>query len=187
MLQILKKRWVDILIGIILLLVLIPQTRLPIQVHLQRLIALAPSINPENEQVKLNDYNLSFADQEGKVYPLNNARGKLIILNFWATWCPPCIAEMPSLQQLYQDYGNQVSFYFITQDSWELINKFKQQRHIELPFYKLKQASTALDHTSLPTTYIIDQSGKILVKKVGVADWNSSTVRDLLDQALIQK
>ena len=67
----------------------------------------------------LSDVNttLNFRDTDGKVF----------FINFWATWCPPCIAEMPSLQALYNDYNDKIVFLFVTSDEFEIVEKFKSK------------------------------------------------------------
>lgn len=181
----LKKRWSDILIGIFLILMLLPQTRKPIQIQIQKLISFAPSTVDADERKTLSHYDLIFENEFGKTFNLNQDKGKVVLINFWATWCPPCIAEMPEFSALYKDYNDKVQFYFVTQDAWELIQKFESKRKYQLPYYKLTQPNPELDYTQLPTTYLIDKNGTIHVEKVGVADWNSKKFRKVLD-ALIE-
>jgi thiol-disulfide isomerase/thioredoxin len=183
-LNLLKKNKSNIIFGVILLLVLIPQTRVPIQVFLQRLIAFSPSEIKEEKREKLTDYNWN-------LHPLNTdydfevAQGEVLFINFWATWCPPCIAEMPAIQNLYNDYGKKVKFYLVSNENSEVIQKFLNKNDYNFPIHQsLSSPPSQLESRSLPTTYIIDKSGKIVVKKVGVADWNSSKTRALLDKLL---
>ncbi|MGI9527296.1 MAG: TlpA family protein disulfide reductase [Weeksellaceae bacterium] len=184
MIKFIKKRWADVLIGVFILLMLLPQTRMPVQVFIQRLISFSPNTISKDKQEKLLDYSLTFSDQENNVYSLENDKGKVIVINFWATWCPPCVAEMPSFSNLYQDYKDDVSFYFITQDEWSRVNTFEDKRNYALPYYQLLKPSDQLQYTSLPTTYVIGKEGNILINKVGVADWESDGMRSFLDQAL---
>ncbi|MXV38630.1 redoxin domain-containing protein [Flavobacteriaceae bacterium Ap0902] len=180
----LEKRWKDILLGVFLLMMLIPQTRTPIQVFIQRLIALSPNEVSAEKQKQLIDYNLTFNDKAGNFSSLKDNQGKVMVINFWATWCPPCIAEMPAFSKVYKDYSDRVAFYFITQDNWDVINAFEQKRQYQLPYYKLINPSKDLEYASLPTTYVIDKTGNVLIDKVGVADWNSEKFRKTLDKAL---
>ena len=97
---------------------------------------------------------------------LKKKRGKVICINFWATWCAPFVAEMPSLQSLYDSYGDKVTFLFIANDEVETVDTFMQKRGYTLPIYYVdNEVPTALEHSSIPTTYWIDKSGRIVIKK----------------------
>ena len=104
-------------------------------------------------------------------------------MNFWATWCPPCVAEMPSFQNLYSDYGDRVVFLFVANDDPDRVIRFMENKELSLPVYfQVSEVPGEMSSNSLPTTYIIDPRGVIIASKVGAADWNSSKVRALLDQ-----
>ena len=182
----LRKRWSDILLGLFLVLMIIPQTRQPVQVFIQRLIAFSPSTIEKPNRENLQDYNLIIQNEKGQNFNLADHKGEVIILNFWATWCPPCIAEMPDFQKLYTDYGDKVQFYFVTQDKWELINKFEDKRKYQLPYFQLIQPNNRLNYTQLPTTYVLDKEGGIVLEKTGVADWDSKSFRITLDELIAQ-
>lgn len=184
--QFLKKRWSDLLLGLFLVLLLIPQTRQPIQVGIQRLIALSPGTVDAPDRKKLNNYDLVMQNEAGEIFNLENDRGEVILINFWATWCPPCIAEMPDFQKLNDDYKDKIKFYFVTQDEWDLIEKFETKRNYGLPYFQLIQPGTALKYRQLPTTYLIDRNGGIVLEKTGVADWDSPSFRKTLDELIQQ-
>ena len=139
----------------------------------------------EDEREKLNDFNWNLASMSGENLSFESLKGKVILVNFWATWCPPCVAEMPGMQELYDDYGDRVAFVFIARDDHERVVKFLQKKNLSLPVYYERTAPPkAMTTSSLPTTYVIDSQGMILVDKVGAADWNSKKVRSLLDEML---
>lgn len=178
----LKKHWSNILFGILIVLLFIPQTGKPIRIFVSRLIAFSPSVKSEEDREVLKDWNWKLLNEEGQVIDFNAYRGKKILLNFWATWCPPCIAEMPSLQELHNDYKDEVVFLFVTQDEEEALQKFLQKGGYDLPIYRpYSNPPELLRSNSLPTTFLINEQGEILIRKVGAADWNSEKVRRLLD------
>lgn len=182
-----QKQWQNVLFFIILALFLIPQTRKPIQVTINRVFSFSPSTIAKDEQPQLSNYKWPLRDLLGKSANLNRSVSKPILINFWATWCPPCIAEMPSMQKLYDDYQNQVDFYFVSNESTSDIKKFTETNEYKLPIYQvLRPAPEPLKSSSLPTTYVIDKQGNIHIQKVGAADWNSNKVRELLNK-LIEK
>src|SRR5690606_22627815 len=97
---------------VIIAVLLIPKTRKPIQVFLQKGVLLInkPSIESKETSTRLTDYNWHLRDGNDVAFNLQETKGNVVLINFWATWCPPCIAEMPSLQKLYNDYGDKVAF-----------------------------------------------------------------------------
>ena len=177
-----QKHWQNILFFIILALFIIPQTRKPIQVTINRVFSFSPTTIDEKERPELSSYNWRLRSLKGQRVNFNRSQNKPIVLNFWATWCPPCIAEMPSLQSLYDDYKGQVDFYFVSNEDQKAIQKFTTKGDYDLPIFNpLEQQPEPLQASSLPTTYIIDKKGKIHIQKVGAADWNTDKVRAILD------
>ena len=141
----------------------------------------------EDERKVLSSFDWKLVNQNGEVINLDTFKGKVILINFWATWCPPCIAEMPSLQDLYEDYKEDVVFLFVADDKKNKVEKFIEDKKYTIPVYfQASERPVEIQSNSLPTTYIINTEGKIVVDKTGAADWNSKRVRDLLNE-LIQK
>ncbi len=139
----------------------------------------------ENERVKLSTYQWQLLDLQGEKVNLNEFENQVIIVNFWATWCPPCIAEMPSFQILYDDYKDKVVFLFIAQDDENKVRKFLIKKKHDIPVYfETSRRPEEMNSNSLPTTYIINKEGQIVVNKTGAVDWNSNKVRELLDKLI---
>ena len=112
---------------------------------------------------------------------LSQLRGKPVILNFWASWCAPCVEEMPSLVQLQKKLGDKATVLAVSVDSDD--NAFKQfvrDHNVDLLAVRdPKQISSALYGTfKFPETYVIDKEGKIVRKFIGATDW---TAPDLVD------
>ena len=107
------------------------------------------------------------------------------MINFWATWCPPCIAEMPSLQALYDDYSDKVEFLFVTNEDFKTVDTFKKKKDFNFEVYNpVGTIPQSLQTSSIPRTFIINKKGEIVVDESGAVDWNSTTVRGQLDQLL---
>jgi thiol-disulfide isomerase/thioredoxin len=158
-----------------------------VKVQLNRLLAFSPKtiIASEQKQVSSNQWQL--VDAAGKTVSLEQYKGKLVFVNFWATWCPPCIAEMPSMQKLYDDYQNKIVFLFVTMDSFEKANAFLIKENLNLPIYRSRtNPPLELESSTIPATYLIDKYGNIVVAKIGTADWNSDSFRKSLDELLKQ-
>jgi thiol-disulfide isomerase/thioredoxin len=138
-----------------------------------------------SEREKLTDYRWQLVDLSGRPLNFESLKGKVVLVNYWATWCPPCVAEMPSMQELYNDYGDRVEFVFVARDEQEKVLKFLEKKSLDLPvFYERTAPPEVLSSSSLPTTFLIDSEGVIRIDKVGAANWNSKKVRSLLDDLI---
>ncbi|MGH9321170.1 MAG: peroxiredoxin family protein [Vicinamibacteria bacterium] len=130
--------------------------------------------------------DFTLPDLEGKEHPLSDYRGKVVVLNFWATWCPPCIDEMPSLQRLHDALAAQgLAVVAISADErFSDIGAFV--RKFELTFVILhdagKKVSRKYQSFKYPETYIVDRDGRLKSKVVGPRDWSSpSVIRDMVE------
>mgnify|MGYP003711237889 CR=1 FL=1 len=83
----------------------------------------------------IHDFDWQLEDLEGTNINFNQSEGRVTLVNFWATWCPPCIAEMPSMQNLYNSYGDKVDFYFVSLEEAEILQKFIQKKGYKIPVY----------------------------------------------------
>jgi peroxiredoxin len=113
---------------------------------------------------------------------LADYRGKVVLLNFWATWCAPCIQEMPGLQQLHADRPDLAIVAVSIDEDADEYKRFLSERHVDLITVRDPTESAAkLYHTEgWPETYIIDRKGVIRRKIVGDADWSTPEIRAYL-------
>lgn len=164
----------------------IPQTRQPIQIFINKGIALfSPSVVKESNREVLANYNWQLEDIEGNDLNLNQSKNRVILVNLWATWCPPCIAEMPSMNDLYVDYNDKIDFYFISNEKAETLRKFIDKNGYSFPVQIPKSMyPNEFDISSIPRTYLIDKSGQIVIDKKGAANWNSKKVRLQIDKLI---
>jgi len=132
----------------------------------------------------IEGYDLSFRDSRNNVVNLNQLKGKVVIINLWATWCPPCLAEMPSLDQLYKDFSSNDKIVFLSVDidgNLKVSGKFLTKRKYSLPLYRLNSAlPNGLSTKSIPTTIILDKAGKLVNKHVGGMNFGSQKFRKSL-------
>jgi len=139
----------------------------------------------EEEQLVIKDYNWQLRSVDGRKINLSDFKGQVVVVNFWATWCPPCVAEMPSFQKLYNAYGDKVVFLFVANDEPDRVRDYLTNNNYELPvYYQETKVPDEMNSNSLPTTYVVDAAGHIVASKVGAADWNSNKVRKLLDKLI---
>ena len=176
----------NILFLIIIALLLIPQTRQPIQVFLHRAISFVnPVIANKNNLVKIENYNWELKNINGDVFNFNETKGNVVLINFWATWCPPCIAEMPSMHLLYEDYKDKVEFVFVSNESETVINKFLNKNKYTFEVFNSKsEYPEYFNIKSIPRTFVIDKKGNIVIDKSGAVNWNSDSVRNTIDELL---
>jgi thiol-disulfide isomerase/thioredoxin len=173
---------------VVIALLIIPQTRKPIQVFLNKGLTLfSPSIIDTEDRKVLDNYNWQLEDLEGNTFNYATTQNKVVLINFWATWCPPCIAEMPSLEKLHNDYKDKIIFLFVSNEDSKKVSKFITKNDYTFNVYKpLTQYPKVFNVSSIPRTFLIDKKGKIVIDKTGASNWNSSKVRAVIDQLLTE-
>ncbi len=129
------------------------------------------------------DFTLKLTTLDGAPVSLESMKGKVIFINFWATWCAPCLAEMPYIENLYQDLKDEnVAFVMIaTDDDIELSQKYVAAKGYTLPFYRLAgQVPQMYQVRSLPTTYVISPTGKMATVHFGMANYDTRGFRKFM-------
>ena len=135
------------------------------------------------------DYNLTLHTLDGKQTSLRNLKGKVIFLNLWASWCPPCIAEMPGIAQLYrQTDTSRVAFVMLSLDENPAkARKLMKRKGFTFPAYFPGSTMPAVYATrSIPTTFVISKRGEIVVRHEGMADYGSAEFKAFLSKLASQ-
>lgn len=129
------------------------------------------------------DFNLMLMDQDGQTILLEDFKGKPIFMNMWATWCPPCIAEMPNINKLYKEIGSEVNFVMVAlDDDFETAKAFNTRKGFDLPIYTLQSRRPAMyQSTTVPTTYVISADGNLMLTHKGMANYNTSKFKKFLE------
>lgn len=132
------------------------------------------------------DYDVLFENSAGTDINLNNLKGKVVVINYWAKWCIPCLAEMPGLNQLYLDMRENSNIVFMAVDMDGNAVKgahFMKKRKYSIPVYHIKtELPLDLQSKSIPTTIILDRKGLLVNKHVGGMNFKSTKFREALQQ-----
>ncbi len=126
----------------------------------------------------------------GRLVRLADFRGQVVLLNFWATWCPPCRKEMPSMERLYQKFRDQglVTLAVSTDRAREPVLEFMERYRLSFPALWDGEGSVAEQYQilGLPTSYLIDRRGFLVSAEVGARDWASTGAKDLISTLLAE-
>lgn len=140
------------------------------------------SITQTNLQIK-DDWQLTSTNgDEVWLSELN----KPIFINIWATWCPPCQSELPSILELETKYKGKVDFLLVSPDeSLDKLKNFAKQKGYSTTFYNAKNRTPKnLITNSYPTTYILGANKKVILQSVGAHDWNTESIHEIFDQLI---
>ena len=140
------------------------------------------------EPVPAHDFTL--LDMEEDPHTFSDYRGKVVILNFWATWCPPCRREMPSLERLYQKYkGSDFTVLAVNQmEDADHVFAYTGQLEVDPTFTILfdhaSEVSEAFQVKGLPTTYLVDKQGRIRYRAIGGREFDHPDVETQIQKLL---
>lgn len=154
-----------------------PSVKAAVMQGLMKVGLFQPSI-PKEEKIDAEMApDMAFSGADGKTFTLSSLRGKVVFLNFWATWCPPCRAEMPSINALYERFKNDKNVIFLAVDTdgnYKKAKSFMNRKKFGLPVYIADtQIPGQLLGKAIPTTVIINKSGQIAFRQEGAADYGN--------------
>ena len=145
---------------------------------------ITPNIPGELEEFEDVSREYYFADEDARVQSLARYEGDVIFMNVWATWCPPCIAEMPSIYSLYNKFNEEdnVTFLLVSVDEdFEKAKEFMAARDFSIPIYHFRtRAPGTYESSAIPTTYVITPDGKLAFKKEGLAKYDTPEFEQFL-------
>jgi thiol-disulfide isomerase/thioredoxin len=125
---------------------------------------------------------VKLADLGGELIDFSKYAGKNVFINFWATWCKPCVTEMPSLQSLTGKLKQEnIVFLFASDEATEEIEEFKNAKGYSMEFVKTESLAD-LSIMGLPTTFIFDKNGKLVFSEMGARKWDSEESIALIKQ-----
>lgn len=132
---------------------------------------------------------ITLTDADGKTAELSDFRGKPVVINLWATWCEPCLREMPSLERLQSRLGNRIAVLAVSEDRGgsAAVEPFIAKLGLKLVKVYLdpkSQVGHAFGVEGLPTSIVIDRDGKVLGRVAGAAEWDSPKILGALEPLL---
>lgn len=189
-----KKKWYSIVSDfafvILIILLIIPTTRTDVASFFIRLTSLPPStLQVENQYKISNDAeNWTITTIDGKKIEFKELNDKPVFVNLWATWCPPCIAELPGIIDLYENYKDDVNFVLASNENPQKLKEYiKKKGYPENVFFINSTLPGDFYSKSIPATFIIDNNGHVVLSKKGAARWNSGKVENILDELINNK
>ncbi|HET8865310.1 MAG TPA: TlpA disulfide reductase family protein [Gracilimonas sp.] len=153
---------------------------------LQSMLLYTGILQPNTEESIIHgnkaDYNMPLLTLDGERTSLSEFEGKTIFMNLWATWCPPCIAEMPNIQRLYDDIDNEnIVFVMASLDEDpQKARDFIARKGFTFPVYSVLTKPLIYDSSVVPTTYVISPKGDIVMEHRGMAKYDTDDFKQFL-------
>ncbi|MBB1286397.1 TlpA family protein disulfide reductase [Flavisolibacter sp. BT320] len=182
------RSWIGnlLFLGLLLLLLFNPSAKAWL---LQQLLAVGLfKAEIKKEAPAINTPAFSFRNERGEVVSTSDLEGRVVFINFWATWCPPCRAEMPALQELYKQFAsdNRIVFLFLSEDEdLEKAKTYWQKNRFTMPLLSVSgNVPVEIYSGTLPTTVVLNKEGKIVFKQEGIARYNTTAFYEQLRSLL---
>ncbi len=131
------------------------------------------------------DYEWQLTAMDGTDTSLLRHKNEVIFINVWATWCGPCVKEMPEIQALYKSVKAQgITFMMISEEDRDTVRQFVEEKGFTFPVYVTEHVPDEFESRGIPATFVVDRRGRIVLKKSGAAQWDSDTCRSFLRSLL---
>ncbi len=146
---------------------------------------------PEGPHVGMRAPRFEVPIMGGEGFRLEEYRGRVLLINFWATWCIPCRAEMPSMERLYQEFGGK-HFEIVAISGGEspmVVHPFVTELRLSFPILLDRdfEVHGRYQVTAIPSSYLVDRSGVITNRYFGAVDWDHAKLRDLVAKLIKHK
>lgn len=157
--------------------------------RLQQVVLWTGLLNPSIEKIehpRPAEYHFMLKNlSTHKIISVENWRGKVIFLNFWASWCPPCVAEMPSIEKLYEHFKQDSSTVFVLvnlDNEKEKAIQFIKRKNIKAPVYQLvSPLPPVYSSRTIPTTFVISPEGKVVFVHKGAMKYHTEKFIDFIE------
>jgi len=140
--------------------------------------------SPPDVEIKGHtDYRWKLRTLDGVDVDFEQFRGKVVFLNFWATWCPPCTVELPNIERLYESLKTEnIAFVVSSFEDEHTVRRFASEMNLKLPLYLHGRfvPSIFMSNRGIPVTFIINRQGDIVYEHIGPAKWDDESVINFL-------
>lgn len=183
------NKFSDLIFIVFIAALLTPGGRMAIGGFVNRVKAkvMNPTVQENGVSLKQSDFNWALYDLDGTSVNLSDFKEKVVFLNLWATWCPPCVGEMPEIQKLYDKFkGHEdIAFLLVSNESNEKIKNFVEKRNYTFPVYSsISQSPAPFFTKSIPTTFVISKGGKIVIRETGAYNWGGEKMVSIIERLL---
>lgn len=176
------------LVIFILGILFVPEVKATLMKGLMKIGLYQPSLPgppvASNINSTVSPASIQFADKNGKVVSIADLKGKVVFVNFWTTWCPPCLAEMPSINKLSQALNDESKLVFLLVDmdsDLEQSGKFMLKKDYDLDVYRpVSQLPVEYYTGTFPTTLVFDKDGQLIFRHEGAADYTNTKFMEFL-------
>lgn len=170
-----KKDWIsNLLLLALVIIMLVPSWRLAFSSGMQRLFMGSTELKKESTMpLNFAQENWVLFDSQQDSVPFNSFKGKPIVLNFWATWCPGCRAELPQIKALKEHFKDDVHFISVSNESFATIKESGEYDNHGDFIYNSNYFSPQFEFTTYPSTFIIDSDFNIVQKIEGASKLDS--------------
>lgn len=178
------------IILVLVLMLAVPSAKALLLEGLMQIGLFNPTIHKQSQEIGQSLADITFKDGKGNVLSLADCRGKVVFLNFWATWCPPCLAEMPSVNQIYEQFKNEeIVFILVDVDgNFKKSQAYMDRKKYQLPVYTFaSDLPKSIFSGSIPTTLIFDQKGRISFREEGAANYTNKKFITFVKELLKRK
>lgn len=172
---------------------LFPSFKATLMQGLMKVGLFQPSVPTQTEQrdqqaAAFENASIYFMNPQGQRLSLADTKGKVVFINFWATWCPPCIAEMPTIAELNSEFSSNEDFVVMMVDvdnKREQAQAFLDKRNLNLPLYTPASAiPQSFLKGSIPTSIVLDKEGNLVFKKEGMGDFSNKKFKSFIAKLL---
>lgn len=173
-----RKHGFSILMGLIIITLFVsPEAKSWTIRQLMRTGLYNVEIEKDKAAMPQIETGFDFEDEKGMVQNTSSLKGKVVFINFWASWCPPCRAEFPSIETLYATFKNDPNVFFLMineDDDRAAGRQYLQQKNYATPMFKIASpVPNNIYNGTLPTTLVLDKKGKVVFRHEGFANYAS--------------
>ena len=138
-------------------------------------------VSKSDQKFEYNEKISLYFDLEGNEVKISDYKGKRVLVNYWATWCTPCLKEMPSMEKAQEALKNEnYVFLFATTDDIDKIRDFKKNNSYNFNFLKFKGTLDKLNIYALPATFLYNSKGEMARRIDGATEWDAEEILDQL-------